>query len=103
MSAEKEDKENEISRGKTMDMMIKATYVKLYHQGTKMDWLRMVFSTTTGLKCTLSRLCKYCTGKAHDLLTAMVLIWHFQRLYAFLVAAIQTSSKSWIPVTVWNI
>ena len=53
MSAEQEDKVNEISRGKTTDMMIKATYIKLYHQGTKMDWLRMVFSTSTGLKCTL--------------------------------------------------
>ena len=63
MSAEQEDKVNEISRGKTTDMMIKATYVKLYHQGTKMDWLRMVFSTSTGLKCTLLKLCKYCTGE----------------------------------------
>ena len=56
MSAEQEDKVNEISRGKVTDMMIKAIYVKLYHQGTKMDWLRKVFSTSTGLKCTLSRI-----------------------------------------------
>ena len=72
MSAEQEDKVNEISRGKVTDMMIKATYVKLYHQGTKMDWLRMVFSTSTGLKCTLSRIGQILHRRAHDLLTAVV-------------------------------
>ena len=50
MSAEQEDKVNEISRGKTTDMKIKATYIKFYQQGTKMDTLRMVFSTKHGLK-----------------------------------------------------
>ena len=63
MLAEQEDKVNEVSRGKTTDMKIKATYVKFYHQGTKMGWLRMVFSISMGLKCTLSRLGKNCTGE----------------------------------------
>ena len=63
MLTEQEDKVNEVSRSETTDMKIKATYLKYYHQGTKMDWLRMVFSASMGLKCTLSRLGKKCSGE----------------------------------------
>ena len=103
MLAEQEDKVNEVSRGKTTDIKIKATYVKFYHQRTKMDWLRMVFSTSMGLECTLSRLGKNCTGE-HMTFWRPSCKFGISKYYMhFWLQLLLTSSRSWIPVTVWNI
>ena len=48
MLAEQEDEVNEVPRGKTTDMKIKATYIQILSARHKMDWLRMVFSTSMG-------------------------------------------------------